>query len=65
MFLDEFTGTNQAVTPYSSSGHELYIGFRFSGGSSDARVKFMVTADKGRCFCGNYSEVVKSAIACH
>ncbi|KAL9960882.1 hypothetical protein ACROYT_G034388 [Oculina patagonica] len=44
--LTERTGVNQAVTPSSSSGHELYIRFRFSAGRKDARLKFLITDDQ-------------------
>ena len=45
--LNEWTGVYQAVTPSSSSGHELYLKFRFSAGSKDARLKFLITDDQG------------------
>ncbi|XP_078343101.1 uncharacterized protein LOC144628871 isoform X1 [Oculina patagonica] len=41
--VNQWTGVNQAVTPSSSSGHELYIRFRFSAGSQDAKLKFLIT----------------------
>ncbi|KAL9960879.1 hypothetical protein ACROYT_G034385 [Oculina patagonica] len=44
--VNQWTGVNQAVTPSSSSGHELYIRFRFSAGSQDARLKFLITNDQ-------------------
>ncbi|KAL9960883.1 hypothetical protein ACROYT_G034389 [Oculina patagonica] len=44
--LTEQTGVNQAVTPSSSSGHELYIRFRYNAGRKDARVKFLITDDQ-------------------
>ncbi|KAJ7370758.1 hypothetical protein OS493_030189 [Desmophyllum pertusum] len=44
--VNQWTGVNQAVTPSSSSGHELYIRFRYSAGSSDARLKFIIMDDR-------------------
>ena len=46
--LNEWTGVYQAVTPSSSSSHELYLKFRFSASSKDARLKFLITDDQGR-----------------
>ena len=46
--VNQWTGVNQAVTPSSSSGHELYIRFRYSAGSSDARLTFIITDDQGK-----------------
>ena len=46
--VNEWTGVYQAVTPSSSSGHELYLKFRFSAGSKDARLKFLITDDQGK-----------------
>ena len=45
---NEMTDVNQAFTPSLSSGHEIYIRFRYSAGRQDARVKFLVTDDQGR-----------------
>ena len=47
---NQWTGINQALKPSSSSGHELFIKFRFSGGSYDARLKFLITDDEGKIF---------------
>ena len=55
-FVNESTGVNQAVTPSSSSGHEVYIRFRnirFRYRASywkEVRVKFLITDDRGREF---------------
>ena len=46
--VNEWTGVNQAVTSSSSSGHELYVKFRFSAGYKDTRLKFLITDDQGR-----------------
>ena len=46
--VNQWTGVNQAVTPSLSSGHELYISFRFSAGNTDTRLKFLVTDNPGR-----------------
>ena len=46
--VNQWTGVNQAVTPSSSSGHELYIRFRYSAGSKEARVAFIITDDRGK-----------------
>lgn len=46
--VTQWTGANPAVSPSSSSGHEIYIRFRFHAGSRDARVKFLITDDQGR-----------------
>ena len=46
--VNQWTGVNQAVTPSSSSGHEIFIRFRFSAGNQDARLKFLLTYDQGR-----------------
>ena len=52
--VNESTGVNQAVTPSSSSGHELYIRFRYRARYwVEARVKFLITDDRGREFCVN------------
>lgn len=53
-FVNESTGVNQAVTLSSSSGHELYIRFRYSAGYREARVKFLITDDRGRDFCYSF-----------
>lgn len=45
--VNQQTGVNQAVTPSTSSGHELYIRFRYNG-RYGATVKFLITDDKGR-----------------
>lgn len=47
MLVNQWTGVNKAVMPSTSSGHELYIRFRFNAGSKDARVKFLITDDQG------------------
>ncbi|KAL9960870.1 hypothetical protein ACROYT_G034376 [Oculina patagonica] len=44
--VNQWTGANQAVTPSLSSGHELYIRFRYNADSRDARVKFLITDDQ-------------------
>ena len=46
MLVNQWTGVNQAVTASTSSGHELYIRFRYSGGSG-ATVKFLITDERG------------------
>ena len=46
--VNQWTGVNQAVTPSSSSGHELYIKFRFSAGYKDTRLNFLITDVQGR-----------------
>ncbi len=46
--VTEQTGVNQAVTPSSSSGQELYIRFRYNAGRKDAKVKFLITDDQGK-----------------
>ena len=49
--VNESTGVNQAVTPSSSSGHELYIRFRYRARYwKEASVKFLITDDQGREF---------------
>ena len=53
-FINESTGVNQAVTPSTSSGHELYIRFRYSEGNTEARVKFLIMNDRGRQFCSSF-----------
>ena len=50
MLVNQWTGVNQAVAPSSSSGHELFIKFRFSAGRNDARLKFLITDDQGKNF---------------
>jgi len=45
--VDQSTVVNQAVTPTSSTGHELYIRFRYNG-RTGATVKFVITDDKGK-----------------
>ena len=45
--LDQLTVVNQAVTPTFSTGHELYIRFRYNG-RNGATVKFVITDDKGK-----------------
>ena len=49
-FVNQWTGVNQALTPSLSSGHELFMKFRFSAGSNDARLKFLITDDQGKNF---------------
>ena len=50
--VNESTGVNQAVMPSSSSGHELYIKFRYRAGyREEVKVKFLITDDRGRDFC--------------
>ena len=47
--VNESTAVNQAVTPSSSSGHELYIRFRYSWRyRGEVRVKFVITDSRGR-----------------
>ena len=49
--VNESTGVNEAVMPSSSSGHELYIRFRYRAGYwKTVRVKFLITHDRGRKF---------------
>ena len=45
--VNQWTGVSQAVTPVSSSGHAIYIRFRYSG-SNGANVKFTVADNEGR-----------------
>lgn len=45
--VNQSTGVNQAVTPTSSSGNELYIRFRYNG-RNGASVKFVITDGKGK-----------------
>ena len=40
------SGVNQAVLPATSSGHEFYISFRYTGRMGTS-VKFLITDDKG------------------
>lgn len=44
---NQWTGVNQVVTPVSSSGHAIYVRFRYSG-RNGASVRFTVTDDRGR-----------------
>lgn len=46
--VNQWTSANQAVTPSSSSGHEIYVRFRFHADSKDTSVKFLITDDQGR-----------------
>ena len=56
--VNESTGVNQAVMPTSSSGHELYIRFRYSAGyREEVRVKFLITDDQGRIFINRFNFV--------
>lgn len=48
--VNQWTGANQAVTPSSSSGHELFIKFRSSARRNDARLNFLITDDQGKNF---------------
>ena len=45
--VNQSTGVNQAVTPTSSSGNELYIRFRYNG-RNGASVRFVITDGKGK-----------------
>ena len=45
--VDQSAVVSQAVTPTSSTGHELYIRFRYNG-RNGATVKFVITDDKGK-----------------
>ena len=45
--VNQWTGVNQAITPVSSSGHAIYIRFRYSG-RNGASVNFMLTDERGR-----------------
>ena len=60
--VNQWTGVNQAVTPSLSSGHELYIRFRYSAGRTDARVKFLVMDDRGKSIRWLVSQVVRRSV---
>ncbi|PFX18273.1 Macrophage receptor MARCO [Stylophora pistillata] len=42
-FVNQLTGV---VPPSLSSGHELFLRFRYSGGGSDAKVRFIMTSSQ-------------------
>ena len=46
-YVNQWSGVKQAVTPVSSSGHAIYVRFRYSG-RYGASVKFLVTDDSGK-----------------
>lgn len=50
LHVTQWTGVNQAVTPLSSSGHELYIRFRYSTSrsSTGASIDFLIMDDRGK-----------------
>jgi len=54
--VNESTAVNQAVVPSLSSGHELYIRFRYSAGyREEVRVKFVIMDGRGREFCSSFT----------
>ena len=46
-YVNQWSGVKQAVTPVSSTGHAIYIRFRYSG-RYGASVKFLATDDNGK-----------------
>lgn len=44
--VNQWTGVNQAVTASTSSGHELYIRFRYNG-RYGATIRFLITDERG------------------
>jgi len=53
--VNESTGVSQAVTLSSSSGHELYIRFRYSAGyREEVRIRFVITDGRGTEFCCSF-----------
>lgn len=46
-YVNQWSGVKQAVTPVSSTGHAIYIRFRYSGRYGTS-VKFLAMDDNGK-----------------